>query len=227
MNSCMSGELTGWIHVTGSQFSRSLKQKQVSRTKAEEWKHCWLCCHAAIVTRWYYHLYDSCTHPENVMLTLPPLQICALLVLSETRRPRVLTRSPPGENESHGVQTNPKEGPRLRHNRSRSSVLSSALTTQSCILQDPLYFLITAQELGRDTTAGSDDLAFLSVFVLQRHNSTWVSSAIRVTRSLNSRAGYQRWANFTVSLSKCTDTFGPLGILLNLFYNTKWTCNYS
>ena len=67
------------------------------------------------------------------------------------------------------------------------------------------------KELGCHTTAGSDDLAFLPVFGLHRHNCTWLGSAICDTRSPKRQSRVPTLAkNVSVSLSECTNTFWPV-----------------
>lgn len=61
-------------------------------------------------------------------------------------------------------------------------------------------FSTTTGKLGCDTTAGSDDLAFLPVFGLHRHNYTWLGSAICDIQSLKSRAECQHWRNVAAPL---------------------------
>lgn len=61
------------------------------------------------------------------------------------------------------------------------------LTTCFSLFTGPLSPNV-ARKVGCDTRAGSDDLAFIPVFGLHRHNFTWLGATICDTRCLKSKA---------------------------------------
>ena len=143
------------------------------------------CAHAGIIKPWWLCLCCFCMHRENVMLTLPPL------LNSEGNGPRRWARvSPPALVFPHPLPSdkvcrveklsarNPETGPKNVAGWLLSLADSSPWTTCLSALPRP-HLSTAAQRVGCDRAAGSDDLAFLHVFGLQRHNCTWPDSAVR------------------------------------------------